>query len=96
MLQPEDAGGESAPEAAQPMQRPNAEHIVDLESFLGESEAAYEDQPGNAACGKSSDRVHHVRTRTDGNKSSQGAVVHETRIVAASNQGRDDAADPSP
>ena len=43
----EDAGGDAAPGAAQPVQRPDAEHVVDLEPLLGQGEAVNEDDAGD-------------------------------------------------
>ena len=37
--QPENAAGHAAPEAAKAVQRPDAEHVVDLEALLGIGEA---------------------------------------------------------
>src|SRR4051812_17176448 len=45
--QAEDAGSDTAPEAAEAVQRPDPEHVVDLEPLLGEGEAAYENDPGH-------------------------------------------------
>src|SRR3546814_8079981 len=63
--QPEDAAGDAAPEAANAMQRPDAEHVVDLELALAPLKHRHEEQTGDAAGDESAQRVHDIGAGAD-------------------------------
>lgn len=65
-LAAEDAGRDAAPGAAQAVQGPNAEDVVDLPAVLGEGEHEDEQPAGDAAHRQGTDRVHEVGTGADG------------------------------
>ena len=73
------------------MQRPDAEHVVDLEPLLRDVEAAHEDYAGDGAHDQRADRVHHVGAGTDRDQPGQRAVMDEARVGPAGNRRRDDA-----
>jgi hypothetical protein len=89
----EDAGGDAAPGAAQAVQRPDAEHVVDLPAVLRQREHDDEEAAGNAAGDQRADRVHQVRAGADGDQAGQRAVMHEARVVLADHQRDQRAAD---
>ena len=91
-LQPEDAGGDAAPGAAQAVQGPDAEHVVDLPAVLGQGEHDHEKGTGNTAGDQGTKGVHQVGAGADGHQAGQGAVMHEARVVLAQHQGRQGAA----
>ena len=78
----ENAGRNAAPQAAKPMQRPDAEHIIDLQLFLAPVEAAHEDETRRAADDKCADGMEQVRAGADRNQPGQRAIVDKARIIA--------------
>jgi hypothetical protein len=92
-LQAEDAGGDAAPGAAQAMQRPDAEHVVDLPAVLRQREHQTNKAAGNAAGDQRAQRMHQVRAGADRDQSGQRAVMHEAGVVPAGDQRHQRAAD---
>ncbi len=92
-LAAEDAGRDAAPGAAQAMQRPDAEHVVDLPAVLGEREHDHEQPAGHTTDCQRTDRVHQVGTGTHGDQAGQRAVMDEAGVVLAHDQGSQGAAD---
>ncbi|RMP71976.1 hypothetical protein ALQ17_05320 [Pseudomonas fluorescens] len=88
----EDAAGNAAPHPTQTMQRPHAQHVVDLPAILGGDKEPYKQTTGDGPCDQCAHRVHQVGTRTNGHQPGQWAVMQEARVVAADDQGRDGAA----
>ncbi|MNZ61127.1 hypothetical protein D3C78_792140 [compost metagenome] len=75
------------------MQRPDAEHVVDLPAVLGGGEGPDEQRTGNRPGEQRTDRVHQVGTGADRDQTGQRAVVQEAGVVAADQQRRQGAAD---
>src|SRR5690348_17303317 len=64
-FEPKDAAGDAAPQAAEAVQGPDAEHVVDLEPLLGDVEAFDEDHAGDAADNERANGVHDVGASAD-------------------------------
>ena len=79
----EDAARQPAPRAAQAVQRPHAEHVVELPAVLREREHGDEDGARHAAHDQRAGRMHDVGARADGHQPGERAVVREARIVLA-------------
>ena len=75
-LLPEDAGGDTAPGAAQAMQRPDAKHIVDLPAVLRQREHHDEQATGKAANQQRAHRMHDAGTGTHGDQSGELSRIH--------------------
>ncbi len=88
----ENAAGDPAPGPAQAVERPDAEHVVDLETVLGEREGPHEQRARDRAGDQRADRVHDVGPRAHRDQAGERAVMNEARIVASGNQRGDDAA----
>jgi hypothetical protein len=91
-LHAEDAGGDAAPGAAQAVQRPDAEHVVDLPAVLRQGKQVDEQAARHRAGDERAERMHQVRAGADRDESSQRAVMHEARVVPAGDQRRQRAA----
>ncbi|MNV13910.1 hypothetical protein D3C71_1045740 [compost metagenome] len=74
------------------MQRPHAEHVIDLPAVLGEREHHHKDCSCHGTDHQRSQRVHQVRPRAHSHQPGQRAVVHEARVVLAQHQRRQRAA----
>lgn len=81
-----DAAGDAAPYAAQAMQWPHAEHVVDLPTVLSGDKAPHKQATGNHAGDQRAHRVHQVGTGTDRHQPGQGAVVQEAWVIAPDDQ----------
>jgi hypothetical protein len=79
----EDAGGDAAPGAAQAVQRPDAEHVVDLPAVLGQVNITTNRAAGDAPDDQRTERVHQVGAGADGDQAGERAVMHEARVVLA-------------
>ena len=79
----EDTRCDAAPRATQAVQRPHAEHVVDLPAILREGEHDDEQGTGDAADDECADGMEDIRSGADGNQSGQRAVVHEAGVVLA-------------
>src|SRR5262249_36312300 len=90
--EPEDSAGDTAPQTAQTVQRPYAQHIVDLPLVGRDLEHLHEDDARHSANDKSAERMHHIGARAYGDETGERAVVHKARIVIADDQRSDDAA----
>src|SRR3569832_2148947 len=88
----EKARGDAAPHAAQAVQRPYAEHVVDLPFVLGEGEGPDEQRPGHRAGDQRAYRMHELGAGAYRHQASQRAVMDESGIVAARDQRRQHAA----
>ncbi len=88
----EDAGGDAAPGAAQAVQRPDAQHVVDLPVVLREREHPDEQAAGDGAHHQCTKRVHHIGAGAHGHQAGQRAVVHKAGVVLAGEQGGERAA----
>ena len=82
-LLPEDARGDAAPGAAQAVQRPHAQHVVDLPAVLRQREHAHEDRARDRAGHQRADRMHQVGAGAHRHQAGQRPVVGEARVVAA-------------
>src|SRR5690606_38156308 len=89
----EDAAGNAAPGAAQAVQRPHAEHIVDLPAVLRAGEQLHEEDAGDGADGQGAERMDQVGTAADGDQAGERAVMGKARIVPADQRGGKRAAD---
>jgi hypothetical protein len=89
----EDAGGDAAPGAAQAVQRPDAEHVVDLPAVLRQREHHDEEAAGDAADDQRAQRMHEVGAGADGDQAGQRAVMHEAGVVLAGDERDQRAAD---
>ena len=78
--EPEDAAGDAAPEAAEAVERPDAEDVVDLQLLLRPGEADDEDAAGGAADDERADRVEDVGAGADRDEAGEGAVVDEAGV----------------
>lgn len=85
--------GNPSPQAAQAVQRPDTEHIVDLPAVLRGSETPDEQHPCHQAGDQRTDGMHEVGACTDRHQARQRPVVQETWVVAPGQQGRQGAAD---
>ena len=56
----EDAAGDATPDAAQAMQRPDAENVVDFLAILRERECPDEQSAGNRSGSQRAQRVHDI------------------------------------
>ena len=92
-LAAEDPGGNPAPGAADAVQRPDAEHVVDLPAILGQREHDDEQRTGDGANDQRPHRVHQVGAGADGHQAGERAVMDEARVVLAQHQRRQNAAD---
>ena len=90
---PKDAAGNATPHATQAMQRPHAQHVVDLPARLGSDEAPYEQATSDHARDQRAHRMHQVGTGADCHQPGQRTVVQKTGIVTANYQGSHGAAD---
>ena len=72
-LRAEDARGEAAPRAAQAVQRPHAEHVVDLPAVLRQREHEHEEAAGDEAGDERAQRMHDVRARAHGDRAPRAA-----------------------
>jgi hypothetical protein len=75
------------------MQRPDAEHVVDLPAVLGEREHDDEQSAGDTADDQRTHRVHQVGAGTDGDQAGERAVMHEAGVVLAGDHRHQRAAD---
>src|SRR5690606_36240011 len=74
-------GRDAAPYAAKPVQRPDAEHVVDSEPPLAPFEHDDKKRSGDAARHQRAERMHDVRARADRDEARKCAVVNKARIV---------------
>ena len=74
------------------MQRPDAQHVVDLPLVGRDLEHLTKITPATPPATKRADRMHHVGARAHGDEARERAVVHEARVVIADDHGRKDAA----
>ena len=68
------------------MQRPDAQHVVDLPFVLRPGEQQDEQRAGHRAHRQRAQRMHQVGAGAHGHQAGQRAVVHEAGVVAAQGQ----------
>jgi len=68
------------------MQRPDAEHVVDLPAVLRQGKHQHKHRAGHTAGDQRAQWVHQVGARTHRDQPSQRSVVHEARVVLAQHQ----------
>src|SRR5574344_2772554 len=89
----EDPCRNPAPGAAQAVQRPDTEHVVELGTALQPGEDQYEDGTGHAADDQGAHRMHQIGAGADGDQAGQRPVVDEAGVILAEPEGNQGATD---
>ena len=74
------------------MQRPDAQHVIDLQPLLAEDKHFDKQHTSDSTGNQRTARVHDIRTGADSNQTGQGAIVHKARVIFADKQRRQNAA----
>jgi hypothetical protein len=90
---PKDPNGQSAPRTAEPVQRPDTQHVADLHPLGNHVEADDEDRPGDGADHRSGNRAVQIAAGTDGRQTRQGPVVSKSGVIPTQQHTDEDPAD---